>query len=56
MVKARTSPARFLVPGECAACHANLPAYKLGLCPECGGRFCGDHILFHRCPLPLEVY
>ncbi len=51
----RTSPARFLAPGECAVCHAPLPQEKLGVCHECGARLCGDHILNHECPVPLEV-
>ena len=49
-------PFRPRLTGECGVCHAEGPSEKLGACRECGGQFCGAHILDHPCPLSLEVF
>lgn len=41
--------------GECAVCHVEARQEKLGVCQECGGQFCGDHVLNHTCPLPMVI-
>lgn len=48
-------PFRPRLVGECGVCHVEGAAEKLGACRECGGQFCGAHILSHPCPMPLEV-
>lgn len=44
-----------IVPAHCARCGVEREPEKLGVCPECGSEFCGEHILDHPCPMPLEV-
>lgn len=44
-----------VILGECAVCRVDVARERLAQCRECGGHFCGAHILSHACPMPLVI-